>query len=69
MHSVTEILKPPRDVNNIDKEFLFDALKQTICAMYMAERQLTRGRISRIVHSKDVKEVEKKVEELIQRLP
>ncbi len=48
----------------LDKEFVLNVLKQTVCTMGMAETQLLRGRGSQIMNAEDVKEVERKIEQL-----
>ena len=64
LESLAEVVKPLPSVNELDKEFVFNVLKQTLCAMDMAETQLLRGRGSQIINAEDVKEVERKIEEL-----
>ena len=68
LETLSEINKPPRRVNDTDKDFVFHTLKQTICIMDGAEVQLLRGRGSQIKNAVDVKEVERKLEELIHRV-
>ncbi len=64
LESMTEIMKPSRSANELDREFVFKVLKETLCTMDIAEAQLLRRRMSQIMNSDDVKEVERKVEEL-----
>ncbi len=64
MESMTEVIIPSRGVHDTDIEFLFDALKQTVCTVDKAETQLLRGRGSQILNAEDVKGVEKKLGEL-----
>ncbi len=64
LENLAGIMKPSRSVNALDREFAFKVLKQTVFAMDMAETQLLRGRDSQIMNAEDVKEVERKVEEL-----
>ena len=62
--SLAEVMKPSRSTADLDKEFLFKVLKQTMCTMEIAETQLLRGRGSQILNADDVKEVERKIQEL-----
>ncbi len=64
LESMTAIMKPSRSVNELDKSFVFQVLKQTVGAMDMAETQLLRGRGSEFMNAEDVKEVEKRIEDL-----
>ncbi len=68
LESMVAIMKPSRGVNEVDTEFVFEALKQTISTMDIAETQLMRSQVGRIINAEDVKEVERKVEELRPRL-
>ncbi len=61
---LAKIMKHSRIVNVTAIEHVFDALKETVCVMDMAETQLLRGRGAQIVNAEDVKKVEKKIEEL-----
>ena len=64
LESLAEIMKPSRSVNKLDKDFVFNVLRQTVCAMDLAETQLLRGRGSQIMNAEDVKVVERKIKEL-----
>ena len=64
LESLGEIMKPSGNANELDKEFVLNVLKQTVCTMDMAETQLLRGRGSQIMNAEDVKEVERKIEQL-----
>ncbi len=66
LKSISGIMKSSRTVNQTDTEFVFDVFKQAVGAIDMAEAQVLRGRGSQIVNAGNVKEVEKKVEELRQ---
>ncbi len=60
--SLTKIMT--RGVNAIEEELAFDVLKVAVRAMDIAETQLLRGRVSEFMNAEDVKEVERKLEEL-----
>ncbi len=64
--SLVEILKPSCSVDKTAIDFVFDALKETVCLMDLVETQLSRGRISQIVNAENVKKVEQKIKELKQ---
>ncbi len=64
LESLAQIMKPSLRVDELDKEFVFKVLRQTVCTMDLAETQLLRGRGSQIMNAEDVKEVERKIEEL-----
>ncbi len=64
LESVTEIMKPSQSVNELEREFVFRVLRQTLSTMNIAEAQLLRGRGSQIMNAEDVKDVERKIEEL-----
>ncbi len=66
LESLAEVLKPSGNANELDKDFVLNVLKQTVCTMAMAETQLLRGRGSQIMNAEDVKEVERKMEHLEQ---
>ncbi len=68
LRSMTEILKPSQGVHEVDIDFVFDALRQTVDTMDLAETQLLRGRGSQIIHAEDVQEVEGKLGDLIHRV-
>ncbi len=65
VESIEEIMTPSRELNEIDVEFAFDALRQTVSIMDKAEKQLLRSRVSQIIHAGDVKELEMKAEDLL----
>ena len=64
LESLTEILRSSKSVDEIDKDFMFNVLKRTLCTMDIAEAQLLRGWGGQIVKSSSVQEVEQKIEEL-----
>ncbi len=64
LESLAEIMKPSRSVNELDKDFVLNVLKQLVCTMDVAETQLLRGQGGQIMNAEDVKEVERKIEEL-----
>ncbi len=64
LESMAAIMRTARNVNELDRQFIFQVLKQTVGAMDMAETQLLRGRGSEFMNAEDVKEVERKIEEL-----
>ncbi len=64
LESLAQTMKQSLRVNELDKEFVFKILKETVCAVDIAETQLLRGRGSQIMNTEDVKEVERKIEEL-----
>ncbi len=64
LESMTQIMKPSLCVNELDKDFVFKVLKQTVCTMDAAETQLLRGRASQIMNAEGDKQVERKIEEL-----
>ncbi len=66
LESLTKIMNSSQSVNETAVDYVFDALKETVCIMNLAEAQLFRGRISQIVNAEDVKKVERKIEELKQ---
>ena len=55
-------------MNKIDLDFVFNALRQTLCTMDSAETQLLRRGVSQINNAEDVREVEKKLEDLEHRM-
>ncbi len=68
LESMTEIMKPSQDLNEVDIDFVFGALRQTVSTIDLIATQLLRGRGSQIINSEDVKEAEKKLEDLIHRV-
>ncbi len=64
LESITEIMKSSRNTNELDKKFVFNVLRQTVCTMDIAETQLFRRASSQIMNAADVKEVERKIAEL-----
>ncbi len=67
LKSLAEIVKPSRGVNRVDIDFVFDALKETVCGMDTAETQLLQGRVGQIINAGNVKDVEEKLKDLIHR--
>ncbi len=67
LKSLAEIVKPSRGMNEIDVDFVFGALRETKCRMDLAETQILRGRVSQIMNARNVKEVKRKLEDLIRR--
>ena len=67
LKSMAEVMKASRSVDQTDVDFVFDVFKQAIDAMDLAETQLLRGRGSQIMNAGNLKEVERKLEDLIHR--
>ncbi len=68
LESMTEIMKTSRSVTRTDTDFVFAVFKHAVGAMDLAETQLLRGRGSQIINAGNVKEVERKLEDLIHRV-
>ncbi len=68
LESLAEIYKPSRNTNETDMDFVFNTFKETVCIMDRAKIQLLRRQSSQIMNAEDVKEVERKLEELIHRV-
>ncbi len=66
LESLGDIMEPSRIVKQTAIDFAFDALKECVCIMDLAETQALRGRVSQIMNPEDVKKVEEKVKELKQ---
>ncbi len=64
LESFAELMKPSRNLNKIDIDFVLDALKQAVGAMEMAETQLLRGGSRKIMNAGDVKKAESELEQL-----
>ncbi len=64
LESMMGTMKTAANVNELDKQFVFQVLKQTVGVMGIAETQLLRGRGSEFMNAEDVKEAERKIEEL-----
>ncbi len=64
LERLAEIMEASRGVNEMEIEFVFDALKQAVDAIDMAESQILRRHGSEFVNVEDVKEVERKIERL-----
>ncbi len=68
LESITEIMKHSRSVTQLDKEFVFNVLKETVCTIDLAETQLLRGPLGQIMNAEDVQRVEKKIADLEARV-
>ncbi len=66
LESLAKIMEPSLNVNETAIDFVFNALKEAVSLMDMAETQLLRGNGSQIVNAEDVKNVETKIHELKQ---
>ena len=63
LRSLAEIMNPSSSVEFIDDDFAFDLLKQTVDTIVTIETQLLRGKGSRFLSAKVVKEVEMTMKE------
>ncbi len=61
---LAQMMKSSQTVKETATNIMFDALKETMSIMDMAEAQILRGPISQIMSAEDAKKVEKKLEEL-----
>ena len=64
LESLAKIMRNPQSLDETAIDFVFNALKETVCVMDLAETQFLRGRGSQIVNAEDVRKVEDKLEEL-----
>ncbi len=64
LQSLAEIMSPSLCVETLHEDFVFDVLRQTVDTMDVIETQLLRGRASRFLNAKLVKEVEGTMKEL-----
>ncbi len=64
LKSLAQVRKPSRNMDQTAIDFVFDALKETVRIMDVAETQVLRGRCHQIINASDVGKVERRTEKL-----